>query len=165
MICANELRKFVVPGRTRLAEREYTAYGIKHRTAHRPRYERDMNAALFPQLKALYDKYVLEVPRIHAEKAAVAGPPKIRIGELNRDTFRAHDAWLNGGRTGEGQLHLEHQKIYETKLYGKQWTSSIWRGVEFKKVLMSANTLDDSLWENIVVKQSSWIWRNLEMQL
>jgi hypothetical protein len=67
MICANELRKFIVPGRTRLAFIEYTAYGIKHRDTHRPRYERDSIASLFPALKTLYDKYLAEIPRILAE--------------------------------------------------------------------------------------------------
>jgi uncharacterized protein YjbI with pentapeptide repeats len=144
LTCAIELRKFVVPGQSDLLESEYTDAGRAHRAAHPDRYTATTVQASHDFLTALYETHMVEIPRIVKESEAAAGPPKIRVGDLNRDTIRAHNEWLARGKVGSGQLGLAHQRFRDKTLYGNTLLDIRFEHVVFEKTNLNYTSFDKS---------------------
>jgi uncharacterized protein YjbI with pentapeptide repeats len=144
LTCAIELRKFVVPGQPDLLDSEYTDAGRAHRAANPDRYTATAVQASHDFLTALYETHMVEIPRIVKESEAAAGPPKIPVGDLTRDTIRAHNEWLDRGKVGNGRLSLAHQRFRDKTLYGNTLLDIRFEHVLFEKTNLNYTSFDDS---------------------
>jgi uncharacterized protein YjbI with pentapeptide repeats len=143
LTCAIELRKFVVPGQPHLLKSEYTDAGRAHRAAHPHRYTATAVQVSHDFLTALYETHMVEIPRIVKESEAAAGPPKVRVGSMDRETVRAHRAWVDRGNVGDGRLILKHQRVKEQPLPGSLLGTQ-WVGVVLDHVSASYSRLNGS---------------------
>jgi uncharacterized protein YjbI with pentapeptide repeats len=153
LTCAIELRKFAVPGQPDLLDSEYTDAGRAHRAAHPDRYTAAAVQASHDSLTALYETHMVEIPRIVKESEAAAGPPKLRVGDLSRDTIRAHEGWLDRGKTGEGQLVLKNQRVLDTNA-PSPIEGAIFENVVFEKVRLFATRFSDANLTDVTFTQS-----------
>jgi uncharacterized protein YjbI with pentapeptide repeats len=153
LTCAIELKKFVVPGQPHLLESEYTDAGRAHRAANPDRYTATAVQASHDFLTALYETHMVEIPRIVKESEAAAGPPKVRVGDLSRDTIRAHEGWLDRGKTGGGQLVLKNQRILDTNA-PSPIEGAIFENVVFEKVRLFATRFSDANLTDVKFTQS-----------
>jgi uncharacterized protein YjbI with pentapeptide repeats len=160
LLCANELRKFIVEGEYVIAQGEYTERGRAHRAANQHRYQSTEVVAIHAELESLNARYIEEVPRIHTEELAEKGPPKVPVGNLDRDAMMAHEAWLARGRTGDGRLILKHQDIVDTNMPHVE--GALFEGVKFSGVRAFANSFAKSEILDVTFERSNLQTSNLK---
>jgi uncharacterized protein YjbI with pentapeptide repeats len=94
------------------------------------------------ELQPLLDRYVREVPAMHARsRAEPAPPPKI---EFTKDAVAAHAAWLARGKSGAGRLVLEGTSLGGMTLGDLKVQGARFVDVSFDKCRLDFARFDDA---------------------
>ncbi|HZI11441.1 MAG TPA: pentapeptide repeat-containing protein [Myxococcus sp.] len=102
--CLHELLKFVPAGRNSIPDTGLTEDELRDRAARRERYTQAWQRGELDRLMALHNRYAADAPRIwELERLARPALTPAR-GAINRDTLRAHEAWVRGRQQGAERL-------------------------------------------------------------
>ena len=123
-ICLNELAKF--PGRDVAADRAW--------------------------LEATAARYTADLPRYHARLEWMYPPRPTPRGAIDRDTVRAHEAWVRQGGTGPGQLDVAHVDVRNRPMGACNLPRSRFTGVLIEGANAESSTFDDADWTRVYAR-------------
>jgi uncharacterized protein YjbI with pentapeptide repeats len=104
LTCLYELLKFVPAGMKLIPDTRLTEDERRDRTARRERFTQAWLQGEIDRLQALFQRYIADAPRIwklEEQDRPVLTPAR---GAINRDTLRAHEAWVRGRGQGAERL-------------------------------------------------------------
>lgn len=152
--CVTELLKFVPAGTKIIPDTLLTDDERRDRAARRERYTQAWLQGELDRLRALYDRYVADAPRIWAlEKKGRTGPPP--QGAIDRDALRAHADWVQRGRTGAGRLEVVGYDARGLGLGGAQFADALLERVILDRANLNSARMQGATLRDVSVREAN----------
>lgn len=132
LTCLYELLKFVPAGMKLIPDTRLDEDERRDRAARRERYTQAWLQGELERLHALLTRYIADAPRIWALEERDNPVLPVR-GAIDRASLRAHEAWVRGGRRGEGRLDVAGYNARGLGLGGVQFTGARLERVDFDR--------------------------------
>ncbi|MCP3138322.1 pentapeptide repeat-containing protein [Pyxidicoccus xibeiensis] len=137
LTCVLELRKFVPANMKVIPDTRLDEATRGDRVARRARYTAAWLDAEVARIRELLARYAADAPRIWALDSE-ANPPPVQHGAIDRNSLRAHEAWLRRGRTGEGRLDVAGFNAKGLRLGGALFSEALLARVTFDQANLGA---------------------------